>query len=143
MTETSPDWLNLYAEHLQHVRAQYTYALEQSEGHSLLISSGSLKTAFLDDRTYPYMVNPHFKAWLPVTDVPDSFLLIKPGKKPKLLLHQPEDYWHKVAEIPTGYWVEHWDIQPIQSLKDAHNEIGDPDRLSILGRKQRSRLNSA
>ena len=133
MTETLPDWLNLYAEHLLHVRAQYTHALEQSEGHSLLISSGSLKTAFLDDRTYPYMVNPHFKAWLPVTDVPDSFLLIKPGKKPKLLLHQPEDYWHKVAEIPTGYWVEHWDIQPIQSLKDAHNQIGDPGSFIYIG----------
>lgn len=137
MTKTSPEWQTLYAEHLQQVETKYTRAIEQTETNSLLISSGSLKTAFLDDRTYPYMVNPHFKAWLPVTDVPDSYILLRPGKKPKLLLHQPEDYWHKVAEIPTGYWVEHWDIQSIQSLKDAHNEIGDPRFITFIGEETR------
>ncbi len=133
MTETAPDWQQLYAQHLSHVEAHYGHAIELTGKDSLLISSGSLKTAFLDDRTYPFMVNPHFKAWLPVTDVPDSYLLIRPGDKPKLLLNQPEDYWHKVAEIPTGYWVDHWDIQPIQSVKDAHNEIGDTGQLAYIG----------
>lgn len=133
MDQHSPDWQALYADHLLKVQAHYEKALEKSGKQALLISSGSLKTAFLDDRTYPFMVNPHFKAWVPVTDIPDSFLLIKPGDKPKLLLNQPEDYWHKVAEIPTGYWVEHWDIQPIQSLKDAHNEFGDIGKFSYIG----------
>lgn len=133
MDQHTPDWQALYADHLIRVQANYEKALEKSGKEALLISSGSLKTAFLDDRTYPFMVNPHFKAWVPVTDIPDSFLLIKPGKKPKLLLNQPEDYWHKVAEIPTGYWVEHWDIQPIQSLKNAHNEFGDIGKFSYIG----------
>jgi len=137
MTSNSPDWPTLYADHLRHTQRQYEIALEKSDRQSLVISSGSLKTAFLDDRTYPYMVNPHFKAWLPVTDVPDSFLLIKPGEKPKLLLNQPEDYWHKVAELPTGYWVDKWDIQPIQSLNDAHNEIGDTNQVTFIGEETR------
>ena len=133
MIEDQPNWQELYSEHLQHIQRLYGQATEKNGRETLLISSGSLKTAFLDDRTYPYMVNPHFKAWLPVTDVPDSYLLLESGKKPKLLLNQPEDYWHKVAEIPKGYWVDHWEIQPIQSVKDAHNLIGNAKGLIYIG----------
>lgn len=108
-------------------------ALKTSEKRGVLISSGSLKQAFLDDHTYPFKVNPHFKAWLPVVDVPDSFLLIIPGSKPALFYNQPLDYWHKPPADPEGFWTQHWDIQTIRSTQEMHNLIGDTHDLTFIG----------
>ena len=123
----------LYAAHLNEMQDHYLKAAEAEGKSGVLIASGSLKTVFLDDHTYPFKVNPHFKAFVPVTDVPDSFVLLRQGEKPRLLFHQPEDYWHVTPEMPSGYWVEEWNIEPISELKDAHNHLGDPDSLCFIG----------
>ncbi|MCP0833626.1 hypothetical protein KU710_24310, partial [Salmonella enterica subsp. enterica serovar Give] len=38
--------------------------------------SGELFNVFLDDHPYPFKVNPQFKAWVPVTQVPNCWLLV-------------------------------------------------------------------
>jgi Xaa-Pro dipeptidase len=123
----------LYSAHLQKMQANYLEAAEVENTGSVLIASGSLKTAFLDDRTYPFIANPHFKAFVPLIDVPDSFVLLRQGEKPQLLFHQPEDYWHMVPEMPTGYWVDEWEITPIKELSDAHNHLGNPGDICFIG----------
>lgn len=122
-----------YSAHLEQMQNQYLKAARLEGKESVLIASGSLKTAFLDDRTYPFMANPHFKAFVPVTDVPDSFVLIKQGEKPQLLFHQPEDYWHMTPETPTDYWANEWDITPIAEPADAHNHLGDTASICFIG----------
>lgn len=124
---------NLYANHLQSVQGSYLRAAKAEGKSGVLIASGSLKYTFLDDHSYPFVVNPHFKAFLPVTDVPDSFILLRESEKPLLLFHQPEDYWHMTPETPTGYWVDQWDITPIANITDAHNHLGDPSELAFIG----------
>tara|TARA_R110002073_G_scaffold25378_16_gene84218 strand:+ start:9325 stop:10656 length:1332 start_codon:yes stop_codon:yes gene_type:complete len=124
---------DLYSAHLKEVTEHYLAAAGATGKSGVVIASGSLKTAFLDDHTYPFKVNPHFKSLVPVTDVPDSFVLLREGEKPQLLFHQPEDYWHMTPETPSGYWVEHWDITPITHPNDAHNHLGDSGSLSYIG----------
>ena len=133
MVQLSTDLEALYPEHIEQVKRHYLEAATQSGKEGVLIASGSLKTAFLDDHTYPFKVNPHFKAWLPVTDVNDSFVLIRENEKPQLLYHQPEDYWHMKPKDPEGYWVDHWNIQSIGDITDAHNLIGDVNTLAFIG----------
>ncbi len=65
---------------------------------------------FLDDQAYPFKSNPHFKAWAPILDNPDCFILYSPGTRPILLFHQPVDYWYKPPALPTEFWVEHFDV---------------------------------
>lgn len=122
-----------YSAHLAQMQNNYLEAASAEGKDSVLISSGSIKTAFLDDRTYPFMVNPHFKALVPVTDVPDSFVLLRQGEKPQLLFHQPEDYWHITPETPAGFWVDHWDVTPISGLEDAHNHLGNSADICFIG----------
>jgi Xaa-Pro dipeptidase len=62
-----------------------------------------------DDRDYPYAVNPQFKAWLPLTRAPGSWL-VTPRAAATVIYLQPHDYWHVVPEAPSGWWVEHFDI---------------------------------
>ena len=66
MVQLSTDLDALYPEHLAGVKTLYGEAIRDAGKEGVLFASGALKTAFLDDHSYPFKVNPHFKAWLPV-----------------------------------------------------------------------------
>ena len=123
----------LYPAHVATLRERLRDALQSIGMRGVLIPSGTPRIAFLDDHTYPFVVNPHFKAWLPLLDVPESFLLIREGETPVLLFNQPEDYWHKPPADPSGFWTGEWDIHTVTSLKDVHNLIGDTRELAFIG----------
>ena len=84
MVQIQTDLDTLYPAHLAHVKKLYDTASRAAGKDGVLIASGALKSTFLDDHTYPFKVNPHFKAWLPVTDVNDSFILFRGDEKPQL-----------------------------------------------------------
>src|SRR6202044_1404772 len=77
---------------------------------ALVIHAGSPPTQFLDDQDYPYKVNPHFKAWVPIVDNPRCILVGVPEARLKVLFHQAKDYWHKPAALPHAPWTEAVDI---------------------------------
>ena len=47
---------------------------------ALVIHAGCPPTQFLDDQDYPYKVNPHFKAWVPIVDNPRCILVYRTGR---------------------------------------------------------------
>ena len=51
---------------------------------ALVIHAGCPPTQFLDDQAYPYKVNPHFKAWVPIIDNPHCLLVYRPGMRPRV-----------------------------------------------------------
>ena len=108
-----------YADHLATLQARCDAALDKAGFDHLAIASGVEKYAFLDDRPYPFKVNPQFKAWLPLIHVPNSWVFYTPGKKPVLAYHQPQDYWHLPPAAPEGFWVEHFDIHVIRERREA------------------------
>lgn len=66
----------LYKTHLTTLQHRARKILEARNLQALLIHSGELQNVFLDDHPYPFKVNPHFKAWIPVTRTPDCWLWI-------------------------------------------------------------------
>ena len=102
-----------FGPHLAGLEKRTAAALGASGFSGLLVHSGALLDVFQDDRTYPFQANAPFKVWAPLEDAPDSFVWFAPGARPRLVLHQPRDYWYKSAENPRGYWVEHFDIRPV------------------------------
>ncbi|HEV7776574.1 MAG TPA: Xaa-Pro dipeptidase [Luteibacter sp.] len=124
----------LYPKHLATLRERTDTALAAGGFDHLVVPAGRPLTKFLDDQDYPFVVNPHFKHWLPLTDAPGSWLVYTPGKKPKLVFLQPRDYWHVVPEAPSGYWVEHFEIVVIRHWADAAAELpGEDTRRAIIG----------
>jgi Xaa-Pro dipeptidase len=124
----------LYPQHLATLRERADTALAAGGFDHLVVPAGRPLTKFLDDQDYPFIVNPHFKHWLPLTDAPGSWLVYTPGKKPKLVFLQPQDYWHVVPEAPTGYWVDHFDIVVVRRWTDAAAELPDAkSRRAVLG----------
>ncbi|MGV8944268.1 Xaa-Pro dipeptidase [Thermomonas sp.] len=133
----NPALASLYTQHVNELLARTAVALQRGGFDHLVIPSGTLRYQVFDDRDYPYAVNPQFKAWLPVTRAPGSWLVITPGLRPKLLFMQPHDYWHVVPEAPSGYWVEHFDIVIIRTPEDALQHLPkDTARGAILGEAQ-------
>mgnify|MGYP003627548593 FL=1 len=85
----------------------------------LVIHSGQEIKAFLDDNSYPFRVNPHFKAWLPLVDIPNCWLLVNGRDKPTLIYYQPVDFWHKVIELAGSYWSDFFDIKILSKASEV------------------------
>lgn len=123
----------LYPDHLRELKTRADSALARGGFDHLLIAAGTPRYQFLDDRDYPFAVNPHFKHWLPVTKAPGSWIAYTPGQRPKLVYLQPHDYWHVVPEEPAGYWVEHFDITVIRESQEALAQLPKLARCAIIG----------
>jgi Xaa-Pro dipeptidase len=132
-----PDPTVLFADHVAVLRQRADTALARGGFDHLVVPSGTLHYQAFDDRDYPYAVNPQFKAWLPLTRVPNSWLVYTPGQRPKVVFHQPFDYWHVVPEAPRGAWVEHFDIVIVRTPEEALQHLPrDVARCAILGEPQ-------
>lgn len=123
-----------YPTHIATMIQRADAALEKGGQEHLLVAAGKLQYRFEDDNNYPFAVNPQFKAWLPVTEAPGSWLSYTPGNKPRLIYLQPRDYWHVVPEAPDGYWTEHFDIEIVHTPDEVRQHLPkDPDSCAIIG----------
>ena len=100
-----------FGPHLGTLCERTARALQTSGFTSLLVHAGSLLEIFQDDRTYPFEAHAPFKVWVPLQDAPDSFVWFEPGTRPRLILHQPQDYWYQSAQTPQDYWISHFDLR--------------------------------
>jgi len=109
----------LYPDHIAELQARSKVALSRENLDGIVIHSGQEIKVFLDDYGYPFKVNPHFKHWLPLVDVPNSWLIINGSDKPTLIYYQPIDFWHKVIELADSYWNDFFDIKILQKPADV------------------------
>ena len=103
MSDSSLD--QLYAPHLAALMRRTDRSLAQSGFDALVVFAGRPPLQFLDDQDYPFKVNPQFKVWVPIIDNPRCILVYRPGDRPTVLFYQPNDFWHKPAEVPTTPWT--------------------------------------
>ena len=109
----------LFAEHLATLRQRYDEILEKTGFETLNVFSGKPKVQFLDDNYYPFRCNPQFKALVPVTDNPHSWVVYRRGQKPKLLFYRPVDFWHYVPPAPQTFWSDEYDIELLSKPAEA------------------------
>ncbi len=124
---------NLYADHLQTVMARTDRSLAATGFDALVIQAGTPPVQFLDDQDYPYKVNPHFKAWVPIVDNPRSVLIYRPGSRPRVLFHRPDDFWHAAPELPTESWVNAIELTSMRDPATAHEAWATLGRVAYIG----------
>jgi Xaa-Pro dipeptidase len=118
-TTTANSWQRAHAEHLYELGKRTAIALAASQYDSLLLHSGREHYVFLDDATYAFKASAPLKLWAPLTDAPDCFLFFAAGRKPILVFHQADDFWHKPASVPDNYWSSHFDIRVAKNTAAA------------------------
>jgi len=123
----------LYKPHLQTLMRRTEQSLAASGFDALVIHAGSPPTQFLDDQDYPYKVNPHFKAWVPIVDNPRCILVAVPGARPKVLFYQPTDYWHKPARLPQAPWTAEVDLIAMDEPSKASAHWANLGRVAYIG----------
>ncbi|MEM9173229.1 MAG: Xaa-Pro dipeptidase [Pseudomonadota bacterium] len=133
MSVVEPPPNALYTAHLLQVIAAYDEALDAAGADMAVIYSGGLRMAFLDDRPYPFVVNPQFKYWAPITQVPDSYVIYKPGQTPILAYCQPDDFWHAVPQAPDPYWAHHFDVRSIRTPAEAKSLLPQAKAPIFIG----------
>lgn len=122
----------LYAQHIGAVTRRHDRALDIGGASHIVIFSGSVRYAFLDDRPYPFRANPHFLAWLPLDRLPQSYVVYTPGDKPRLIYFRPHDYWHVTPGEPDGIWTEHFDVRIIHDADEAARHLPDAREKCVL-----------
>ena len=123
----------LYEPHLRTLMRRTEQSLAASRFDALVIHSGCPPIQFLDDQDYPYKVNPHFKAWVPIVDNPRCVLIIAPGARPKILFHQPNDYWHKPASLPRAPWTAAVELIASDDPSKANDHWARLGRVAYIG----------
>jgi len=130
-----------YQQHLKAILSFYDTLLETHHLSGMIIPSGEAKPVFLDDTTYPFKVNVHFKALVPLTKEPNSYIIYLTGKKPTLVYYQPDDYWHVVPSDPKGIWVDSFDIKIVKDKSSWINILPkDCSQMVWLGEDEDERL---
>ncbi|MTC56144.1 Xaa-Pro dipeptidase [Providencia rustigianii] len=125
----------LYAEHIKTLQKTTQQVLQRSKLDAILIHSGEPIRIFLDDSDYPFKVNPHFKAWVPVTDVPHSWLLVDGVNKPKLWFYSPVDYWHSVEPLPNSFWTKEVELIHLKNADEIKGFLANlpKEHLAYIG----------
>jgi len=122
-----------YRDHLAILSGRADQALALAGFDHLVIAAGIEKYRFLDDMPYPFRPSPQFKAWLPLTQHPHSWIAYTPGKKPVLAYFQPDDYWHVPPSAPEGDWVERFDIRVIADPAEAAQHLPTTGKVAVIG----------
>lgn len=124
----------LYKEHIAVLQARALEILQRNQLDALLIHSGELLGTFLDDYNYPFKVNPQFKAWVPVTQVPNCWLWVDGVNAPKLWFYSPVDYWHSVEPLPDSFWTHDVQVLPLAKPDDIRKQLpADLSRVAYIG----------
>lgn len=123
----------LYPAHLNTLRDRCDAALEKTGFEHLVIFSGSERLKLFDDAPYPFVANPQFKAWAPLTAHPDCFIAYTPGEKPRLVYCQPDDYWYAPPAAPDGYWPGHFEVTVVKHAKDGLSMLPAKGKVAVIG----------
>lgn len=123
-----------YKAHIQTMQTRTREALTRESIDGLVIHSGQGKRLFLDDNHYPFHPNPHFKAWVPLVNHPNCWLIVNGVDKPKLVFYQPDDFWHAVPDDPSAFWVEEFEILFLRQAKLVEKLLPyDKSRYAYIG----------
>mgnify|MGYP005811560923 CR=1 FL=1 len=128
-----PPSARLYRTHLETLTDRYDAALERAGAGAVLVGAGVPVPIHRDDQDHPYRAEPLFLQWAPLAAHPGSALLYRPGRKPVLLVHEPDDFWHQAAPVPGGPWERLLDIRVVRYRAALAKACASVRRLALVG----------
>ncbi|WP_348533102.1 Xaa-Pro dipeptidase [Halomonas sp. 11-S5] len=120
----------LQLRHLESLQRAYDEVLTHLGLDGVLLYSGHPRRHFADDQEASFAAYGHFMHWTGQADLARSWLLIRPGQRPRLKVHAPDDFWHLPARLPDESWVETFEIE--MGRDDAPPAL-PAGRFAVLG----------
>jgi len=122
----------LYPQHLAQRQTQLEAALAAEGLDGLVISSGKPLGYYADDQDAPLRTTPHFAHWLPL-EGPQHLLLLRPGQRPRLVRHAPEDYWYEQTPLGEPHWAAHVELASAPEAAATWKLLGAGARCAYIG----------
>jgi Xaa-Pro dipeptidase len=126
------DLTTLFRTHIAERQKVADEALAKTGFDTLVISSGEPFTHFADDQEAPHHTTPHFAHWTPLKG-PHHVLVIRSGKKPRLMRYAPEDFWYEQTPLGHPFWADCFEIQDYPKLDAIWSELGNVGKTAYIG----------
>jgi Xaa-Pro dipeptidase len=126
------DLAALFHAHLDARQRTTAEALAQTGYDALVISSGKVYTHFADDQDAPFHPTPHFAHWCPLAG-PHHLLVVRPGRRPRLIRYAPEDFWYEQAPLGDPFWAGEFELEEAGTVDEVWSRLGDLDHAAYIG----------
>lgn len=124
----------LYRRHAAILQERYEGLMEALGLAGVVLHSGVPRTVYGDDHEYPLKVSPWYRQWVPEGAHSGSYVLLRPGARPRLVCHLPQDYWTAVPEPPAGDWTGALEIETVPDPGAALAALpGDTGAMAFVG----------
>ncbi len=121
-----------FAVHVQILQQRLEAALQSQYLDGVVISAGIPHVYFADDMEAHFHPVPHFAHWCPQPG-PHHFLVLQPGKKPKLVRWSPQDYWEEHVRPQDAYWCASFDILEVPDSRTGWQSLPTVGRWAYIG----------
>ena len=123
-----------YPEHLAYLQHGYEAALPAHGFDAAVLCCGApaMKNRF-DDQTWSLSPTPAYAHWCPLPE-PDTFVVVRPGKKPQLVRTIVDDYWETPAPPESEHFWSGFDLVEVQP-----GHVGDAlpgGKVAVITRDQ-------
>ena len=107
---------DLYLAHVAALQRKYEPLFEIHHLDAIVLHSGVAqpRTRF-DDQFWPLRPLPQLQHWLPLAAA-DSALVVRPGKRPHLLIKQEDNFWERPPAVPFADFEPLFEISNLRSI---------------------------
>jgi Xaa-Pro dipeptidase len=124
----------LYGVHVAQLERRYAEVLADP-GHAwdavVLHSGSAVKRSAFDDQYWPLRPVPHWQHWLPLAE-PECALIVRPGKRPRLVLPATRSFWERPAPPPTVAFLTVFEVIHADDPAQVRAAIGG-GRVAFIG----------
>ncbi len=122
----------LYLHHVTDLERRTAAALEQEGWDAAVLHSGSLvKRSQFDDQYWPLRPTPHFAHWVPLAE-PDCAVVVRPGRKPRLVRTMRVGYWETPPEPESRAFFEVLEVVEARDPTAVAEQVGG-GRVAFVG----------
>lgn len=109
--------IKLYQAHLEILQVRLESWLDEQGFDGVVIDSGVAEYYYQDDIQMPYRASPHFRHWLPLEDAAGSVLVVRPNRKPLLVVQQDSGFWHQASDYQDAFWRQYIELDITESVE--------------------------
>ncbi len=118
MNTTDPALAALYPLHIDALHSKTSVVCSSHGLDGVVIHSGAaLSKSSFDDQSFPLVVVPAFRHWLPLV-VENCALWVRAGHKPTLFLNVERSYWEGPPEPEGDHFWASFDVVEVRSAAD-------------------------
>jgi Xaa-Pro dipeptidase len=122
----------LFRDHVAERARAADRTLSETGYDALVLGSGSQMVYYADDMEPPFHSNPHFASWAPIRG-PHHAIVVRSGKRPRLIRWAPRDYWYERAPFAQDFWTGEFDFEEADSPEGVMERIGALGRTAFVG----------